>query len=257
MNRPNGNHLLGESDCSPVEWVDPDSSSTIALVCEHAGNAVPDSLDNLGLTTDQLQEHTAIDIGAEATARRVAEILEAPLLMQRYSRLVIDCNRPTDAPDSIPEFSHGTHVLANKALTEQQRNTRINEIFVPYDNALGKLLDATNRLFAFSIHSFTAKLNDVERPWDIGLLHRHDTRTSTNLHRYLNERFPNMSIGLNQPYQIDDESDWFVPRHAERLGLNHSLIEIRNDHIQSTAGQERMATILAAAIRQVSSRFRS
>lgn len=253
MSIPISINLLDASDSPPIEWVNFDANSSIALICEHAGNAVPASLNNLGLSTDQLQEHTAVDIGAEATARRVATLLEAPLLMQLYSRLVIDCNRPTDAPDSIPENSHGTYVPSNQALNKQQRNARINDIFKPYDNALVKLLEAPNRMFAFSIHSFTPTLNEQKRPWDIGLLYRHDSRTSNQLAQYFSDNFPELTIGLNQPYQIDDESDWFVPRHAERLKINHSLIEIRNDHINSAAGQERMADILAAAIQHVSS----
>lgn len=220
----------------------------MALVCEHAGNAVPAALENLGLSSDQLREHTAIDIGAAATAQRIAELLDVPLLMQRYSRLVIDCNRPTNAPDSIPENSHGTIVPANDTLNEQQRKARIDEIFMPYDNALRTLLEAPDRRFAFSIHSFTPTLKNTLRPWDIGLLFRQDTQTSTHLCRYINDIDSSFSVGLNQPYQIDDESDWFIPRYAERLGLQHSLIEIRNDHVQSLQGQTRMASILAAAI---------
>ena len=220
-------------------------------MCEHAGNAVPASLGNLGLSATQLREHTAVDIGAQATACRLAELLEAPLLLQRYSRLVIDCNRPTQANDSIPALSHGTEVPGNGALGNQQRQQRIDEIFTPYDKALGSLLEPEERRMAFSIHSFTPALNGRRRPWDIGLLFRHDTATSGNIHRYLTEHYTALTVGLNEPYQIDDESDWFVPRHAERLGLDHSLIEIRNDHIRSTEGQERMANILASAIRHL------
>lgn len=257
MNKQTGNRLLSSSDPVPVEWVNQHIESPIALVCEHAGNAVPERLLNLGLTDEQMQEHTAIDIGAEATARHVAKMLSAPLLMQRYSRLVVDCNRPTEASDAIPEVSHGTQVPANKLLSEHQSKMRIDEIFAPYNDALTKLMEAPQRMFAFSIHSFTPSLNEHQRPWDIGLLHRHDTKTSMNLQRYFNSNFPELTIGLNQPYQIDDESDWFVPRHAERLGLNHSLIEIRNDLISTKTDQEQFATIIAQGIRHVSSRDNS
>ncbi len=254
MSKPNSQRLLQPSDCSPVEWLDREASSSVALICEHAGNAVPLSLHNLGLSDSQLQEHTAIDIGAEPTARHLANQLGCPLLMQRYSRLVIDCNRPTNAQDSIPEVSHGVPVPANQSLDEQQRKARIDEIFAPYDDALGTLLAAPERRFAFSIHSFTPTLGEFDRPWDIGLLFRHDSDTSAQLSRFLTQHHPDLTVGLNQPYQIDDESDWFVPRHAEPRKLHHSLIEIRNDHIQTPAGQERMATILAAAIQQITSR---
>ena len=188
-----------------------------------------------------------------STAQHIARTLNAPLLMQRYSRLVIDCNRPPEAPDAIPEASHGTEVPANKSLTSDQRGLRVDEIFAPYDNALTGLVEAQGRTHAFSIHSFTPSLYGQPRPWDSGLLHRHDTRTSAALKRFFDESFHELTIGLNQPYQVDDESDWFVPRHAERLELNHSLIEIRNDLIRTAAAQERFATIIAQGIRHIAS----
>jgi predicted N-formylglutamate amidohydrolase len=243
---------LGASDEQPVDWINQHVESTIALVCEHAGNAVPESLDNLGLSDEQLSSHSAMDIGAAETARHIAVSLTAPLLMQRYSRLVIDCNRPPEAPDSIPENSHGTQAPGNQNLSDKERAQRIDEIFTPYDQALSAMLEAPARLYAFSIHSFTPVLNDSRRPWDIGFLFRHDTRTSASLADYLNSTHPQLNVGLNQPYQIDDESDWFVPKHAERLGLNHSLIEIRNDLIDNEAGQRRLAGIIAAAINHIS-----
>ena len=66
---------------------------------------------------------------------------------------------------------------------------------------------------------------------------------------------PGLTIGLNQPYQVDDTSDWFVPRQAEPRGLPHSLIEIRNDHIRDAAGQtlwaERLAGLMPMFLKEI------
>ncbi len=56
---------------------------------------------------------------------------------------------------------------------------------------------------------------------------------------------------MNQPYQIDDESDWFVPQHGETNNIPHSLIEIRNDQIKDAEGQKHWATQLAKATTQL------
>ena len=54
--------------------------------------------------------------------------------------------------------------------------------------------------------------------------------------RRLAEYEPTLTIATNQPYQIDDETDWFIPRVAEPIGLRHALIEIRNDQIAEPKG---------------------
>jgi predicted N-formylglutamate amidohydrolase len=240
--------LLGENDPSPVEVVGVASTQHGLLLCEHAGCLIPQKLTSLGLPESSLLQHIAYDIGAEATARLISKKLKTPLIIQRYSRLVIDCNRPPEASDSIPEVSHGTRVPGNGHLDDHQRQSRITEIFAPFDSQVRNHLDLGTCRWAFSIHSFTPELDGKKRPWDIGLLYRKDTQTSVKIADAASKLYPQLQIGLNEPYQIDDESDWFVPKHAERVGLSHSLIEIRNDLISTPTGQEKWSTIVADLI---------
>ncbi|MGD1927286.1 MAG: N-formylglutamate amidohydrolase, partial [Paracoccaceae bacterium] len=58
-------------------------------------------------------------------------------------------------------------------------------------------------------------------------------------------------VAMNEPYQIEDDGDWFIPHHAAPRGLPHSLIEIRNDEIADDAGAARRAAHLATAISEV------
>lgn len=90
---------LTPSDPAPVEWVRPNSASPVLLLCEHAGQAISEDLDGLGLPEGAIDLHIGWEIGAERLARSLAEKLDAPLILQRYSRLVIDCNRPTGSAD--------------------------------------------------------------------------------------------------------------------------------------------------------------
>ncbi len=176
------NGLLTDDDPSPVEWVNPHATGPVALVCEHAGRAVPARLGDLGVAETDLRRHIAWDLGAERVARTLARLLDAPLVMQRYSRLVIDCNRPPESPLAMPATSDGTHVPGNRDMTSDERAQRIDEIFRPWDDAVTALLDGVPRRFAFSIHSFTPMLMDgILRPWDIGFLFRRDRETSTAL----------------------------------------------------------------------------
>ena len=42
--------LLVTGDPAPVEWVNRDSDAKIALLCEHAGRAIPQKLGDLGVS---------------------------------------------------------------------------------------------------------------------------------------------------------------------------------------------------------------
>ncbi|MEZ5931118.1 MAG: N-formylglutamate amidohydrolase [Alphaproteobacteria bacterium] len=240
--------LLGPDDPPPVEIVNEASDYPVVLVCEHAGRVIPRSLGSLGLHAPHLDDHIALDIGAGHLSRLLAERLGTTTVLQRYSRLVIDCNRPLDAPDSVPEISDQVTVPGNRGLTDDQRRARIEAIFMPFDRTVGAVLDRGHGKAAFSIHSFTPVFGGVVRPWDVSFLSRRDSVTSKVLARNVGRRNGDLVIGFDQPYQIEDESDWFIPQHAETRDLPHSLIEVRNNHLRSDEDIAAWASILADAI---------
>jgi predicted N-formylglutamate amidohydrolase len=240
--------LLSPTDPNPFEIINKDSTHPLLLVCEHAGQAIPSRLRNLGISNSALDSHIGWDIGAANVTRQMARTLNAPAVLQRYSRLVIDCNRPADAPDAMPEISDGIEIPGNHTMDTGERTTRITEIFEPYQKAVEALLRTPSRRIVLSIHSFTQTMNGQHRPWEIGFLFRKDTETSRRLGQFLQDTLPDVTIGLNEPYQIDDASDWFVPQHGEVKGIPHSLIEIRNDQIDTAQGQSLWAGTLVAVI---------
>ncbi|MCY4050432.1 MAG: N-formylglutamate amidohydrolase [Gammaproteobacteria bacterium] len=242
--------LLGSDDCKPPDIINSSSQCPVVLVCEHAGRSIPQVLGDLGLSRENLNKHIAYDIGAKRVSMMMAEYLDAPLIMQPYSRLVIDCNRPIHSEEAIPIQSCGIQIPGNCDLGSEERRQRIEEIFVPYHESISTLLDQYNREAIFSIHSFTPVLNNETRPWDLAFLFRKDTRTSHSLSKAVREIDPTLVIGMNVPYSIDDNTDWFVPFHGEQRGLAHSLIEIRNDNLQSEKSCREWAKLLSKAIRK-------
>ena len=240
--------LLGKGDPAPVEIINGDSTSPVVLVCEHAGRHIPAALGDLGLPAAALQAHIAWDIGAEAVARRVAAQLDAPLVLQRYSRLVIDCNRPPQSDNAMPAVSDGIAVPTNRDLSPPQRQARISEIFTPFQQAVSAQIKRPSCVMVLSIHSYTRTMAGHRRPWDIGFLYRKHSQTSQYLAAEFASFVPADKTGLNQPYQIDDDSDWFVPMHGEASGRHHSLIEICNDLITTRDGQQHWAAWLVSAI---------
>ncbi len=240
--------LLTSDDPNPVEIANAQGKSEIVLTCEHAGNAVPYRLNNLGLSAENLQKHIAWDIGAKEIACLLSEKLNAPLILQNYSRLVIDCNRPTHAPDSMAPVSDHISIPANYNISQAEKQWRIDEIFQPYQNTISTFLDQHERKIAISIHSFTPVMNGFRRPWDIGFLGRKELQTSTLLMESVKQHVPDLNVTLNQPYKVSDIGDWFVPQHGEKRGIPHTLIEVRNDHLRSADHCAKFADILSFTI---------
>lgn len=240
--------LLTTADPDPVGTINFDSPAPVILVCEHAGRAIPGRLGDLGISADVLNSHRGWDIGAEAVARDVASQLDAPLILQRYSRLVIDANRPPNSPFAIPTVSDNADIPGNRDLSEDDRQLRITSIFEPMNRRIDELFAASPRKAAFSIHSFTPELGGVERPWHAGFLSRKSIASSEALMNSVARGAPGMLMALNQPYRIEDDTDWFIPHHAETRNLPHCLIEIRNDQIQTPEGVAFWAGLLSNAI---------
>lgn len=245
--------VLSPLDPVPVETINASGRSPFVLACEHAGTAIPRSLGDLGLAPAEMARHIAYDIGAEGVARRLSEKLDAPLVLQRYSRLVVDCNRPFEAADCFPAISDGTTVPANQDLAERQKRWRFAEIHQPFHAGLKALLsgrDTDGRPSVLvAVHSFTPRLvGGAPRPWQLGVLSNRDGSFAQRFLTAFQALHPDIPSAHNQPYIVDDLSDYTIPVHGEARGLPHLLLEIRNDLIGDTAGQARWAELVAQTL---------
>jgi predicted N-formylglutamate amidohydrolase len=242
------------ADESPAYSIElADGTSDFVLVCDHASREIPRALGSLGLSHTELHSHIAWDIGTAGVARLLSERLNATLILQNYSRLVIDCNRPFEAADSVATRSEWVDITGNEKLTQAQVAVRRDEIFTPYHDAIRTTLDerqrTRRRTLLVSIHSFTPKYLHESRPWSIGVMHRHDARLGAELLTLL-KRDKRMEVGDNQPYAIEDASDYTLPIHGEARGIAHVGIEIRQDLIADEAGQKTWAGRLASLLKQ-------
>src|SRR5436190_12435368 len=219
-----GGPLL-EGEEQPVVVVSADSDSPFVFVCEHAGRRIRRLLGSLGLAQSELTRHIAWDIGAEAVARRVAERLGAPLVLQRYSRLVYDCNRPPDSADAIPAVSELTPIPGNQRLTPESRLSRIEAIYRPFHASLAALLDlrAVQGISSIlvTIHSFTPVYKGVRRALDLGILHDRDRRFADVLFSRLSE-IQTLVVRRNEPYGPKDGVCHTLNLHASIRRLMHA-----------------------------------
>ena len=159
MLQTTGLSLLAEDEPHPVTVAHADGASPFFMTCDHAGWLMPRSLENLGLPESELKRHIAWDIGVAAVARLMADALDATLICQIYSRLVIDCNRDHSVPSSICEISEVTAVPGNVGLSAEGRHARQSEIMAPYHERIVLELDRRKAhrvpTVLVAMHSFT------------------------------------------------------------------------------------------------------
>jgi predicted N-formylglutamate amidohydrolase len=226
--------------------------SDFVLTCDHASDRIPHALGTLGLSHTELQSHIAWDIGVARVAQMLSERLDATLILQNYSRLVVDCNRQLTAKDSIPERSEWVDIKGNERLDAVAIAMRQDEIFTPYHSAMQSIFDQRQRdrrrTIMIAMHSFTPTYLNVSRPWSIGVMYRNDARMATALLQQL-KRDKRMEVGDNQPYPID-ETDYGLVVYGEARGIPHVGIEIRQDLIIDEAGQKTWAGRLASQLKQ-------
>ena len=246
--------LFDPGDPDPVTFDNEAGSSDFFLTCDHAGRAIPRRLDRLGLPERESRRHIAWDIGIGAVGKQLSQLLDAAVILQTYSRLVIDCNRDPTVPSSIPEISETTKIPGNRGLTEAARTARIDAIFRPYHNMIAAALDrrvaAGRASVLVALHSFTPVFKGLARPWHAAVLYNRDARLASPLFELLRAE-DGLVVGDNEPYRVTDLTDYTVPVHGERRGLPYVEIEIRQDQIAEPTGQsawaERLARLLPAA----------
>jgi predicted N-formylglutamate amidohydrolase len=215
------------------------------VTCDHATNRVPDWLGDLGIAAEDMGRHIAYDPGARGVALALGRLLDSPVICSDFSRLVIDPNRGEDDPTLVMKLYDGTIIPANRHVDAAEVARRLDRLYRPYHRACGEL--AEGRVIV-AVHSFTPCLKGrPPRPWHVGVLYSHlDARLSRALIDRLRHE-ADICLGDNEPYSGHLPGD-AIDRHALRHGRHNTLIELRNDLIDTPARQEAWAERLAPAL---------
>jgi predicted N-formylglutamate amidohydrolase len=224
----------------------------VVLICEHAGQLLPESLGSLGLDTEAMSTHIAWDIGAAGLARALSQQLDAPVIMQRYSRLVFDCNRVIEAPDAIVEVSDGLPIPANQGLATEDRLSRFNQIYAPFKQAVKQVIDNClhqgTRPAIVCIHSFTPVFKGQQRSLDLGVIHDPTAPAFAGYILELGRQAGQYRIEPNQPYEARDGVTHTLQMHGVQRKLPNVMFEVRNDLVSDTRGQAQWAVRLERLI---------
>ncbi|MEP7353594.1 MAG: N-formylglutamate amidohydrolase [Acidobacteriota bacterium] len=233
----------------------PQAKGKFVILCDHASNAIPPELNNLGLSDAELIRHIAWDIGAAGITKELSKLLDSPAILSPVSRLVVDCNRRLDAATLIPEISDGVEIPGNKNLTAPMRIERIGKWFTAYHDTVETVLEAAIAHsvippIVLSVHSMTDNLSGSVRPWQISLSSHRDRSLVDPLLAAL-RRPGDITVGDNQPYDLDPDFDYCIPFHALRRNLPHIQVEFRQDEVGDAVGQLAWAERFAGSLLQV------
>lgn len=242
---------MAEPAPSYVEEIAATAERPLLILCDHAGKEVPGGLGLLGIDAAALSRHIGWDIGAADLTRGLARRLGAAAVLDHCSRLVIDPNRRPGSATSVPAVSDDCVVPGNQGLDAAELRERAGRYFLPYHRAVARRIAAFRRAgrdpAVVSVHSFTPRMNGEDRPWQIGVLWRHDRRIADPVLDHLRAR-GDLVVGDNQPYSGLGEFGFTVEFHAQRTRLPHVMFEVRQDEIDTPEKAERWADILADAL---------
>jgi predicted N-formylglutamate amidohydrolase len=223
------------------------------LICDHASNWVPPALQDLGLPREELLRHIAWDPGALEVGRRLAALLDAPLVHAGISRLVLDVNRDPSHPGSIVTSSEDTGIPGNREITPMERARRVRDIYEPYHAALAEVIERAPEHGGpqlVAIHSFTPVFRREQRPWHVGVLAADDRRMADRVLACLRAD-RELVVGDNQPYAPTDGVYHTLARHCTGRQLHSVMLEVRADLVGTPAAQSQWANRLAAALRTI------
>jgi predicted N-formylglutamate amidohydrolase len=246
--------LIGPGDPPPFMTYNDHGRAPVLLVADHASPFFPAAMNQLGLADWVLERHVAWDIGSDQLTRFLADELDAQAVLAGFSRLIVDPNRKLDDPTAFVEVSDGIAIPGNLELDEEQKSLRVQSFFQPYHDAIEARLHGMRARTAapalISVHTCTPVFDRVVRPWHIGVMWDRDARIPVPLMENL-RRMDGICIGDNEPYSGRHPHDFTVDFHAERTGLPHVGIEVRQDLVSDDRGARKWAGILATALKPV------
>ncbi len=238
-----------------IERIDGRPEAGVLLLCDHASNALPETYGTLGLPAVDLEAHIAYDIGAADLTRRLAAQLDAPALLTRFSRLLIDPNRGAQDPTLVMRLSDRRLIPGNARVDAAEIDRRRAFYWQPYRTAIAETIAALTAKgpvpAVVSLHTFTPNWRGTERPWQIGILWDADPRLPLPLIAALKAR--GLTVGDNEPYDGALSGDTLHEQVTSR-GLAGLLIEVRQDLVATPEKAHGWADLLAEVLAPILAR---
>lgn len=201
--------------------------TTVFLTCEHASQRLPE-----GYRWDPRDErligtHWAYDLGAADLTRELAAAMDAPAVLSRFSRLLLDPNRAEDSPTLFLAEAEGAPVALNEGIDAAERARRIERFHEPFHGAIDERLGPHQSEIVFSIHSFTPVYQGEKRPMEIGVLFDREDELGERTAAVLHDA--GFVTALNEPYSGKAGLIYSAGRHAAAHRRRALELEVRQD----------------------------
>ncbi|MEZ4371966.1 MAG: N-formylglutamate amidohydrolase [Polyangiaceae bacterium] len=216
----------------------------LVLSCEHASHAVPRDLRKAFREDQQvLLSHRGWDPGALAVARRLERAFRVPLVVGRWSRLVIDLNRSPHHPRLFSTWSKTASPVRKQELLALH-----TEHWAEVVRHLEAILAWSPRVVHVAVHSFTPELDGEVRNADVGLLYDPGRVQERQLARSLQRRLStDCRVRLNYPYR--GIADGLPTALRKRLGPAYAGLELElNQAFVVARGVPRLSAALERAL---------
>jgi predicted N-formylglutamate amidohydrolase len=232
---------------------------TLVLTCEHAGHRVPRQYARLFAGAEGvLESHQGWDPGALRLARLLARRLERPLLVTRWSRLLVESNRSPTNPRIWSRFT--------RELPPDERESILDRYWWPHRQAVEAEIAAAiaggERVVHVAVHSFTPLIDGDVRNADVAFLFDSKRVREAEFARrwsaLLCQHAPGMRVRYNYPYRgsADGLATWLRRRHPVARYLGFEL-EV-NQALAAASGWRSVGEALAASLAEaLSSRHRA
>jgi len=224
-------------------------SYNVLLTCEHAQGALPRPYAWSEKDSWVRNTHYAFDIGSAVLTREMAQRLGCVAVLGRFSRLLVDLNRPLASETLFRQEADGKTLEINSNMSRADRDWRLWRYYLPYHMALGEVAARVDPGLVLSMHTFNPEYEGNTRSFELGVLCTTEDELARQIAQRLNES--GFSVQINQPWSGRDGFMFAADcvKIASRPGTRKSImLEVRNDLALNTAWRSRAIECVASAI---------
>ena len=222
---------------------------SLLIIVDHANNFIPSKYKNLGLPKYLTESHIAYDLNILNLSKQINTLLESDIVYGENSRLIIDLNRGQNDPTLIPSISDKKLIPGNIGISSKEFNFRKRKFYNNYHSKIKKIVTEKKIKLIISMHSFNPYFKGKKRKTEIGILSNKDRRYSDLLIRQM-AKSKRYIIGDNVPYKGDLKDDTLY-KHGLKKNILHTLIEVRNDLINTEIKVNKMAQFIVSSLKKI------
>lgn len=214
----------------------------LVLSCEHASVRLPSGYAWAPDDDWLVGTHWSYDIGAAELTADLCEVLGAPAVLSRFSRLLCDPNRGLDSPTLFRLSAEGRPVALNHRIDGAERIDRIERFYQPFHARLDEAVADRHGATVLSVHTFTPIYEGEARMVEVGVLFDREEALAARIAQSLGQA--GLRARLNEPYSGRHGMMYSAQHHADNHGRKAVELEVRQDLAGSPAWRRRFAEIL-------------